>query len=65
MGSIYRAIYLLSLSDVSPATSDCLEPYLFFVFYLFFYYRVYVDFFFSGSFYFSLIFHNMYFFGGS
>ena len=50
MGSIY-----FPLSDMSPATSDCLEPY-FSVFFLLFsnYYRVCVDF--SGSFYLFLFF---------
>ena len=47
--------YLSPLSDMSPATSDCLEPY--FSGFFLSNYRVCVDF--SGSFYFSLIFHNM------
>ena len=48
---------LSPLSDMSPATSDCLEPY-FSEFFLFFSnYRVCVDF--SGSFYFFLIFFTM------
>ena len=50
-------LYLSPLSDMSPATSDCLEPY-FSVFFLFFSNRVCVDF--SGAFYFFLISHNMY-----
>ena len=51
-------LYLSPLSDMSPATSDCLEPYFFFFFFFFFNYRVCVDF--SGSFYFFLIFfHNV------
>ena len=46
--------YLSPLSDMSPATSDCLEPYLFFLFFIFLSnYRVCVDF--SGSFFFFLI----------
>ena len=49
-------LYLSRLSDMSPATSDCLEPYFSVVF--FSNYRVCVDF--SGSFYFFLIFHGMY-----
>ena len=52
-------LYLSPLSDMSPATSDCLEPYFSGVFILFSNYRVCVDF--SGSFYFLLIFfHNVY-----
>ena len=48
-------LYLSPLSDMSPATSDCLEPYFSggFYFILFSNYRVCVDF--SGSFYFFLI----------
>ena len=50
-------LYLSPLSDMSPATSDCLEPY-FSVFFLFFSnYRVCVDF--SGSFYSLLFFFTM------
>ena len=55
-------LYLSPLSDMSPAKSDCPEPYFFCFFFLFFSnYRVCDDF--SGSFYFFLIFHNMYPFG--
>ena len=52
-------LYLSPLFDMSPATSDCLEPY----FSGFFspYYCVSVDF--SESFYFSLNFPDMYPFG--
>ena len=47
-------LYLSPLSDMSPAMSDCLEPYFSGGFILFFSnYRVCVDF--SGSFYFFLI----------
>ena len=47
--------YLFTLSDVSPATPDCLEPYSSGVFFVFFSnYRVRVDF--SGSFYFLIFF---------
>ena len=48
-------LYRSPLSDMSLATSDCLEPYFSG---FFFNYRVCVDF--SGSFYFSSILHNMY-----
>ena len=42
-------LYLSPLSDISPATSDCLEPYFSVFSFLFFSnYRVCVDF--SGSF---------------
>ena len=60
MSSGSDGFYLSSLSDMSPATSDCLEPYFSgFSFLFFFNYRVCVDF--SGSFYFFLIFfHNVY-----
>ena len=53
-------LYISPLSDMSPATSDCLEPYFSGGFFFFFSnYRVCVDFF--GSFYFFLIsFHNVY-----
>ena len=51
-------IYLSSLSEISPATSDCLE-YFFSVFFP--NYRVCVDF--SGSFYLSFIFNKIYLFG--
>ena len=55
-------LYLSPLSDMSPATSDCLEPYfsVFFSSFLFFSnYRVCVDF--SGAFYFLFFFfHNVY-----
>ena len=47
------SIYLPPLSDMSPATSDCLETYFSGGFILFSNYRVCVDF--SGSFYFFLI----------
>ena len=46
-------LYLSPLSDMSPATSDCLEPYFLGGFILFSNYRVCVDF--SGSFYFFQI----------
>ena len=51
-------LYLSPLFDMSPATSDCLEPYFSGGGVLFFSnYRVCVDF--SGSFYFFLIFFTM------
>ena len=59
MSSGSDGLYLSPLSDMSPATSDCLGPY-FSAFFLL-QYRVCVDF--SGSFFFSLIFHIMYPFG--
>ena len=46
-------LYLSPLSDMSPATSDCLEPYFSGGFISFSNHRVCVDF--SGSFYFFLI----------
>ena len=47
-------LYLSPLSDMSPATSDCPEPYFFLGgFILFSNYRVCVDY--SGSFYLFLI----------
>ena len=46
-------LYLSPLSDMSPATSDFLEPYFSGGFILFSNYRVCVDF--SGSFYLFLI----------
>ena len=46
-------LHLSPLSDMSPATSDCLEPYFSGEFYFISNYRVCVDF--SGSFYFFLI----------
>ena len=46
-------LYLSPLPDMSPATSDCLEPYFYEFFILFSNYRVCVDF--SGFFYFFLI----------
>ena len=46
-------LYLSPLSDMSPATSDCLETYFSGGLILFSNYRVCVDF--SGSFYFFLI----------
>ena len=54
-----NGLYLSPLSNMSPATSDCLEPY-FSVFLLLFFsnYRVCVDF--SGSFYCFLVFHILY-----
>ena len=60
MSSGSNGLYLSPLSDMSPATSDCMEPYFSGVFSFFFFsnYRVCIDF--SGSFYFFLIFHNMY-----
>ena len=53
-------LYISPLSDMSPATSDCLEPYFSGFSFLFFSkYRVFVDF--SGSFDFLLVFfHNVY-----
>ena len=42
-------LYLSHLSDMSPATSDCLEPYFSVLFFLFSNYLVCVDF--SGYFY--------------
>ena len=56
MSSGSDGLYLSPLSNMSPATSDCLEPYFSGVF--FSNYRMCVDF--SGSFYFFLIFHKMY-----
>ena len=58
MSSGSDGLYLSPLSDMSPATSDYLEPYFSGVFLFFSNYRVCVDF--SGSFYFFLISHNMY-----
>ena len=59
MSSGSDGLYLSPLSDMSPATSDCLEPYFSGVFsFLFQLSRVCVDF--SGSFYFFMIFHNVY-----
>ena len=58
MSSGSDGLYLSPLSDMSSATSDCLEPYFSGVFFFFSNYHVCVDF--SGSFYFFLIFHNMY-----
>ena len=46
-------LYLSPLSDMSPATSDCLEPYFSGGFYFIFPIIACVDF--SGSFYFFLI----------
>ena len=52
-------LYLSPLSDMSPATSDCLEPYFSGGGVLFFSdYRVCVDF--SGYFYLFLIFYKVY-----
>ena len=48
-----EGLYLSPLSDMSPATSDCLDTYFSGGFILFSNYRVCVDF--SGSFYFFLI----------
>ena len=56
MSSGSDGLYLSPLSDMSPARSDCLETYFSGVFSP--NYRVCVDF--SGPFYLSLIFHNMY-----
>ena len=53
MSSGSEGLYLSPLSDMSPATSDCLETYFSGGFILFSNYRVCVDF--SGSFYFFLI----------
>ena len=53
MSSGSDGLYLSPLSDMSPATSDCLEPYFSGGFILFPNYRVCVDF--SGSFYLFLI----------
>ena len=53
MSSGSDGLYLSPLSDMSPATSDCLEPYFSGGFISFSNYRVCVDF--SGSFYFFLI----------
>ena len=53
MSSGSEGLYLSPLSDMSPATSDCLETYFSGGFILFLNYRVCVDF--SGSFYFFLI----------
>ena len=51
-------LYLSTLFDMSPATSDCLEPYSSGGVFLFFSnYRVCVDL--SGPFYFFLIFFTM------
>ena len=58
MSSGSDGLYLSPLSDRSPATSDCLEPYFSGYFILFSNNGVCVDF--SGSFYFFLIFHNVY-----
>ena len=57
MSSGSDGLYLSPLSDMSPATSDCLEPYFSGVFSFFSNYRVCVDF--SGSFYLFFIFHNV------
>ena len=54
MSSESDGLYLSPLSDMSTATSDCLEPIFLGGFVLFSNYRVCVDF--SGSFYFFLIF---------
>ena len=48
-------LYLPPLPDMSPATFDCPEPSDLY----FSYYRVCVCVDFSGSFYFTLIFHNV------
>ena len=54
MSSGSDGLYLSSLSDMSPATSDCLEHY-----FVFSNYHVCVDF--SGFFYlFLFFFHNVY-----
>ena len=53
MSSGSEGLYLSLMSDMSPATSDCLETYVSGGFILFSNYRVCVDF--SGSFYFFLI----------
>ena len=59
MSSGSDGLYLSPLSDMSPATSDCLEPYFFFFFFFFSNRRVFVDF--SGSFDFiSFFLHNVY-----
>ena len=50
-------LYLSPLSEMSPAMSDCLEPYFSGVFLFFSNYRVCVDF--SGSFYLFFIFSTM------
>ena len=51
-------LYLSPLSDMSPAPSDCLGPYFSFFFLPIIAFVFFIDF--SRSFYFSLIFHNMY-----
>ena len=53
MSSGSEGLYLSPLSDMSPATSDCLETYFSGGFILFSNYRVCVDF--SGSFYFKAL----------
>ena len=59
MSSGSDGLYLFPLSDMSPATSDCLEPYFSEFFFFFSNYRVCVDF--SGSFsLFLTFFHNVY-----
>ena len=58
MSSGSDGLYLSPLSDMSPATSDCLEPYFSVFLFLFFSnYRVCVDF--SGFFYSFDFFHNV------
>ena len=59
MSSGSDGLYLSSLFDMSPATSDCLELYFSVFFLLFSNYRVCVEF--SGSFFFFFFFfHNVY-----
>ena len=59
MSSGSDGLYLSPLSDMSLATSDCLEPYFFWGFFFSFSNcRVCVDF--DGSFFFFFFFHNVY-----
>ena len=57
MSSGSDGLYLSPLSDISPATSDCLEPY-FYGFFFFFCFPIIACVDFSGSFFF--FFHNVY-----
>ena len=62
MSSGSDGLFQSPLSDILPAMSDCLEPY-FSVFFPIIACVFFIDF--SGYFYFSLIFHDMYPFLGS
>ena len=56
MSSGSDGLYLPPLSDMSPATSDCLEPY----YYFYFFSIIACVLTFLGPFTFLFIFHNVY-----